>query len=158
MPNCIQHPEQECFGMAEAQILRQQMKSIERQIKQDKKERQREAKRNKKDHKEFYHRMEFSEKAQALTQSQLAQILQTAVEIKAGQDQQSVDILSIKTAQQSNSASIEKLEKQQEAQGKDIDAINEKPAKNWENLKSIVFAVVVTAIATLVLTRIGLTT
>lgn len=157
MPNCIQDPSHECFGLAEAEILKHQVQSIKEQLKQDRKDRKRDSKNNKKDHKEFFHRMEFAEKSQALTQNQLAQILQTSLDIKAGQDQQHSDIQEIKTAQQSHSASIASLEKKQEVQDKELEAITTKPAKNWENLKATVLAMVVTAVVTLVLAKIGLT-
>ena len=157
MPNCVQDPSHDCFGLAEAEILKHQMETMKEQLEQDRKDRKRDTKNNKKDHKEFFRRMEFAEKSQALTQNQLAQILQTSLDIKAGQDKQHSDIQEIKTAQQSHSASIASLEKQQEEQDKELKTITTKPAKNWENLKSTIFAMVVTAVVTLVLAKIGLT-
>lgn len=158
MPNCIQHPEQECFGMAEAQILRQQIESMQEQMKQERKERKREHKGNKKDHKEFFRRMEFSEKAQALTQSQNAQILQTTLEIRAAQEEQSRSIQEIKAAQQAHATAIETLTGKQTTQEQKIEDITKKPGKNWESLKTTVFSLLVAAIVALVLAKIGLTT
>lgn len=129
MPNCIQHPEQDCFGMAEAQILRQQIESMQEQMKQERKERKREHKGNKKDHKEFFRRMEFSEKAQALTQNQLAQVLSDTQEIKASLIQH----------------------------GQAISDINTKPAKTWEKRAEQIVGLVIAAVVALVLAKIGLT-
>lgn len=129
MPNCIQDPQHDCFGLAEAQILKHQIQSIQDQMKQDRKERKRDSKSNKKDHKEFYRRMEFSEKAQALTQNQLAQVLADTQEIKASIGQH----------------------------GQAISDINSKPAKAWEKRVEQIVGLVIAAVVGLVLAKIGLT-
>lgn len=129
MPNCIQDPSHDCFGLAEAEILKQHIENVEKQMKQDRKERKREAKSNKKDHKEFYRRMESSERNQAITQNQLAQILCDTQEIKGTQTSQSQSISELK----------------------------EKPAKNWEKLVWQVITLVVAAVGGIVLGKIGLT-
>ena len=129
MPNCIQDPSHDCFGLAEAEILKQHIENVEKQMKEDRKERKRESKSNKKDHKEFYHRMEFSEKAQALTQNQLAQILSDTQEIKGTQASQSQAIAELK----------------------------EKPAKTWEKRVEQIIGLVIAAVVGLVLAKIGLT-
>lgn len=128
MPNCIQDPQHECFGLAEAEILKQQLQTIQEQMKQERKDRKRENKSNKKDHKEFFRRMEFSEKAQALTQNQLAQILSDTQEIKAAQAQHSTE----------------------------IQELHNKPAKTWEDRKEQVIRLIIAAIVALVLAKIGL--
>ena len=128
MPNCIQDPSHDCFGLAEAEILKQHIQNVEKQMKEDRKERKREVKSNKKDHKEFYRRMEFSEKTQALTQNQLAQVLSDTQEIKASLGQH----------------------------GQAISDINSKPAKNWEKLVWQVIALVVAAVVGLALAKVGL--
>ena len=51
-------------------------------MKQARKEQKQDRRSNKKDHKEFYRRMEFAEKSQALTQNQIAQVLSDTQEIK----------------------------------------------------------------------------
>lgn len=129
MPNCVQDPSHDCFGLAEAEILAQQLKTMQQQMKQDRKEWKRDRKSNKKDHKEFYRRMEFAEKAQALTQSQLAQILGDTQDIKTS------------------------LEKHGEA----IAEINTKPAKAWEKRVEQIVGLVIAAVVGLVLAKIGLT-
>lgn len=128
MPNCIQDPQHECFGLAEAEVLKQQLQTIQEQMKQERKDRKRENKSNKKDHKEFFRRMEFSEKAQALTQNQLAQILSDTQEIKAAQAQHSAE----------------------------IQELHNKPAKTWEDRKEQVIRLIIAAIVTLLLAKIGL--
>lgn len=67
-PNCIKDSAQECIGYAEAQILKHQIEELVKKQEADREN-------NRKDHKEFYERLEFGEKAQAVTQNQLAQIL-----------------------------------------------------------------------------------
>lgn len=129
MPNCIQDPSHDCFGLAEAEILKQHIENVEKQMKEDRKERKREAKSNKKDHKEFYRRMESSERNQAITQNQLAQILCDTQEIKATQTTQNQVIAELK----------------------------EKPAKNWEKRVEQVVGLVIAAVVALVLAKIGLT-
>lgn len=156
MPNCIQHPEQECFGMAEAQILRQQIESMQEQMKQERKERKREHKGNKKDHKELFHRMEFGEKSQALTQNQLAQILQTSLEIKEGQERQAADIQQTKSDQIAQNAKLEQMEAEQKKQGKILDGITEKPAKTYEERKEQIIRLIVAAVVAVILAKIGL--
>lgn len=129
MPNCIQDPQHDCFGLAEAEILKHQIQNIQDQMKQDRKNRKRDSKSNKKDHKEFYRRMEFSEKAQALTQNQLAQVLADTQEIKASIGQH----------------------------GQAISDINAKPAKTWEKRVEQIVGLVIAAVVGLVLAKIGLT-
>lgn len=129
MPNCIQDPQHDCFGLAEAEILKHQIQSIQDQMKQDRKDRKRDSKSNKKDHKEFYRRMEFSEKAQALTQNQLAQVLADTQEIKSSLGQH----------------------------GQAISDINSKPAKTWEKRVEQIVGLVIAAVVALVLAKIGLT-
>lgn len=129
MPNCIQDPQHECFGLAEAEIIKHQIKSMQGQMREDRKERKRDRKSNKKDHKEFYRRMEFSEKAQALTQNQLAQVLSDTQEIKASLIQH----------------------------GQAISDINTKPAKTWEKRAEQIVGLVIAAVVALVLAKIGLT-
>lgn len=130
MPNCIQDPQHDCFGLAEAEILKHQIQNIEDQMKQARKEQKQDRKSNKKDHKEFYRRMEFSEKAQALTQNQLAQVLADTQEIKESLGQQ----------------------------GQAISDINAKPAKTWEKRVEQIVGLVITAVVALALAKIGLTT
>lgn len=129
MPNCIQDPQHECFGLAEAEIIKHQIKSMQGQMREDRKERKRDRKSNKKDHKEFYRRMEFSEKTQALTQNQLAQVLSDTQEIKASLIQH----------------------------GQAISDINTKPAKTWEKRAEQIVGLVIAAVVALVLAKIGLT-
>lgn len=129
MTNCIQDPQHDCFGLAEAEILKHQIKSMQVQMREDRKERKRDRKSNKKDHKEFYRRMEFSEKAQALTQNQLAQVLSDTQEIKASLIQH----------------------------GQAISDINTKPAKTWEKRAEQIVGLVIAAVVALVLAKIGLT-
>lgn len=129
MPNCIQDPQHDCFGLAETEILKHQIKNIQDQMKQDRKERKRDSKSNKKDHKEFYRRMEFAEKSQALTQNQIAQVLSDTQEIK------------------------ESLNEHRKA----ISDINTKPAKTWEKRVEQIVGLVIAAVVALVLAKIGLT-
>lgn len=129
MSNCIQDPQHDCFGLAEAEILKHQLSAMQQQMEQERKDRKKDLKSNKKDHKEFYRRMEFAEKAQALTQNQLAQIL--------------TDTQDIKTS----------LEKHGEA----ISEINTKPAKTWEKRVEQIVGLVIAAVVALVLAKIGLT-
>lgn len=129
MSNCIQDPQHECFGLAEAKIIKHQIKSMQDQMREDRKERKRDRKSNKKDHKEFYRRMGFSEKAQALTQNQLAQVLSDTQEIKASLIQH----------------------------GQAISDINTKPAKTWEKRAEQIVGLVIAAVVALVLAKIGLT-
>lgn len=75
MAQCIKDPERECLGLAEAKIIEHKIEQIiERQNK--------EYKENRTAHKEFYNRIEFGERAQAVTQNQLAQILNDTGETK----------------------------------------------------------------------------
>lgn len=129
MPNCIQDQSHECFGLAEAEILKHQMETMKEQLEQDRKERKRDSKSNKKDHKEFFRRMEFSEKAQALTQNQLAQILSDTQEIKGTQT----------------------------TQNQAISELREKPAKTWEKRIEQIIGLVIAAAVGVVLAKIGLT-
>lgn len=156
MPNCIQDPQHECFGLAEAEILKQQIESLRDEIRKDRKDRKRENKSNKKDHKEFFHRMEFGEKSQALTQNQLAQILQTSLEIKEGQERQAADIQATKTEQITQNAKLEQMEAEQKKQGKILDGITEKPAKTYEERKEQIIRLIVAAVVAVILARIGL--
>lgn len=97
MAQCIKDPERECLGLAEAKIIEHKIEQIiERQNK--------EYQENRTAHKEFYNRIEFGERAQAVTQNQLAQILADTGEIKGAVSEQS----------------------------KEISAILQKPAKHWE--------------------------
>lgn len=76
MAQCIKDPSQECLGLAEAKIIEHKIEQIiERQNK--------EYEENRSAHKEFYNRLEFGEKAQAVTQNQLAQILSDTSETKS---------------------------------------------------------------------------
>lgn len=97
MAQCIKDPEQECLGLAEARVI---MHKIEQIVDRQNKEYE----ENRAAHKEFYNRIEFGERAQAVTQTQLAQILADTGEIKG--------------------AVIE--------QSKEISAILQKPTKHWD--------------------------
>lgn len=63
MPNCIQDPSHDCFGLAEAEILKQHIENVEKQMERDRKDRKRDSKNNKKDHKERFCHMKFTEKS-----------------------------------------------------------------------------------------------
>lgn len=156
MPNCIQDPQHECFGLAEAEILKQQIESLRDEIRKDRKDRKRENKSNKKDHKEFFRRMEFGEKSQALTQNQLAQILQTSLEIKEGQERQAADIQATKTEQITQNAKLEQMEAEQKKQGEILNGITEKPAKTYEERKEQIIRLIVAAVVAVILAKIGL--
>lgn len=156
MPNCIQDPQHDCFGLAEAEILKHQIESLRVEIQKDRKDRKRENKSNKKAHKEFFHRMEFGEKSQALTQNQLAQILQTSIEIKEGQERQAADIQATKTEQITQNAKLEQMEAEQKKQGKILNGITEKPAKTYEERKEQIIRLIVAAVVAVILAKIGL--
>lgn len=156
MPNCIQDPQHDCFGLAEAEILKHQIESLRAEILKDRKDRKRENKSNKKDHKEFFRRMEFGEKSQALTQNQLAQILQTSLEIKEGQERQAADIQQTKSDQIAQNAKLEQMEAEQKKQGKILDGITEKPAKTYEERKEQIIRLVIAAVVAVILAKIGL--
>ena len=75
MAQCIKDSEHECIGLAHTKILEQKINQLEEQQKRNYDE-------NRVAHKEFYTRLEFGEKAQAVTQNQLAQILADTSETK----------------------------------------------------------------------------
>lgn len=129
-PNCIRDPTQECIGYAEAQILKHQIEELAR-----KQEAYQE--NNKRDHKEFYNRLEFGEKAQALTQQQLAQILTDTSEIKTDLKAQTQELT---TAIEGKYKAIdEKIQKHEQ----EIHDLQMEPAKKWKFLSNETFRLLI---------------
>lgn len=121
MAQCIRDPDSECLGLAQAKIIEHKIEQIVERMEKDYVE-------NRESHKEFYRRLEFEEKAQAVTQNQLAQILSDTSEIK------------------SSLAS----------QNKEINSIQKKPAKRWESVVEKVIMLIIGAVFALLSTKIGL--
>lgn len=88
MAQCIIDPSKDCLGLAQAQILEQKINQLAEQQKRNYDE-------NRAAHKEFYNRLEFGERAQAVTQNQLAQILSDTSEIKDAVNEQKKEIVNI---------------------------------------------------------------
>ena len=94
---------------------------------------------NRKDHKEFYERLEFGEKAQAVTQNQLAQILDDTSEIKTD----------LKDSRKELTTAIEK-------QNQAITDLQMKPAHKWDMLGKEVLKLVIALVFGIVAAAIGL--
>ena len=131
-PNCVRDPTQDCIGYAEAQIIKASLEDLQKTVKSDRK-------KNRKDHKEFYNRLEFGEKAQALTQQQLAQILDDTNEIKTDLKGRAQDLTTV-------------IEKQNAA----IHDMQMKPAHKWDMLGKEVFKLVITLVFGIVIAALGL--
>lgn len=131
-PNCIREPDKDCIGYAEAQIIKASLEDLQKTVKSDRK-------KNRKDHKEFYNRLEFGEKAQALTQQQLAQILDDTNEIKTDLKGRAQDLTTV-------------IEKQNAA----IHDMQMKPAHKWDMLGKEVFKLVITLVFGIVIAALGL--
>lgn len=142
-PNCVHDPTQDCIGYAEAQILRHQIEELSK-----KQEAYQES--NKADHKEFYSRLEFGEKAQAVTQQQLAQILTDTSEIKADLKERAKELTD--AIEGKNRAIDEKIQKHEQA----IHDLQMKPARKWEFLSNETFKIVIAVAAAIILTVLGL--
>lgn len=132
MAQCVKNPENECIGLAQAQILEQEIRQMrerhEQDIKQIKEQQTREYEQNRDSHKEFYKRLEFGEQAQAVTQNQLAQILSDTGDIK-------------------NSL---------ESQNQEIRSLQQKPAKRWESIVDKFIAFLIGLAGALFYFKIGL--
>ena len=124
-PNCVQDPTKECLGYAEAQILRHQIEEL------SKKQTEYQEK-NSKDHKEFYERLESGDRAQAVTQNQLAEILSDTNEIKSDLKERARELTNA------------------------ITELRMKPAKKWDNLSDKVLFTLVSALIGAALAYIGL--
>ena len=124
-PNCVQDPTKECLGYAEAQILRHQIEEL------SKKQTEYQEK-NSKDHKEFYERLEAGDRAQAVTQNQLAEILSDTNEIKSDLKERARELTNA------------------------ITELRMKPAKKWDNLSDKVLFTLVSALIGAALAYIGL--
>ena len=149
-PNCVRDPTQDCIGYAEAQILRHQLEELSRKQAeyQD---------RNSQDHKEFYNRLEFGEKAQAVTQQQLAQILTDTTEIKADVKEQSKALTTAIEGQKASlSNAIEKQNEKIEQQNRAITEMQMEPAQKWKKLTWEVVKILLFLGAGAVLTLAGL--
>ena len=131
-PNCVREPTQECIGYAEAQILKHQIEELVKKQAADREN-------NRKDHKEFYERLEFGEKAQAVTQNQLAQILDDTSEIKTD----------LKDSRKELTTAIEK-------QNQAITDLQMKPAHKWDMLGKEVLKLVIALVFGIVAAAIGL--
>lgn len=142
-PNCIRDPTQECMGYAEAQILRHQIEDLA-------KKQEAYQENNKRDHKEFYNRLEFGEKAQALTQQQLAQILTDTSEIKSDLKERAKELTD--AIEGKNRAVDEKIQKHEQA----IHDLQMEPAKKWKFLSDETFKIVIAVAAAIILTVLGL--
>lgn len=125
MPNCVRDPTQDCIGFAEAQVLKHKIEELARK--------QEEAQeRNRMDHKEFYQRLEAGDRAQAVTQNQLAEILSDTQEIKTDLKTQTKELTSA------------------------ISELQMKPAKKWDSLSEKIIWLIVSAVIGAVLAYIGL--
>ena len=142
-PNCVRDPTQDCIGYAEAQILRAQLEALSKQQADYQEE-------NKKDHKEFYDRLEFGEKAQAVTQNQLAQILDDTREIKSDLKERAKELTDAIDGK--NRSIDEKLQKHEQA----IHDLQMEPAKKWKSLTWEVVKILLFLGAGAVLTLAGL--
>lgn len=124
-PNCVKDPTQDCIGYAEAQILKHQIEDLAKKQAEYQEN-------NRKDHKEFYERLEAGDRAQAVTQNQLAEILSDTNEIKTDLKE---------TAKELTNA---------------ITELRMKPAKKWDNLSEKVLFTLVSALIGAALAYIGL--
>lgn len=131
-PNCINDPTKDCLGYAEAQIIKASLEDLQKTVKSDRK-------KNRKDHKEFYQRLQYGEQAQALTQNQLAQILEDTREIKTDLKGKAQDLTNA-------------IEKQNSA----IHDMQMKPAHKWDMLGKEVFKLVITLVFGIVIAALGL--
>ena len=131
-PTCIKDSAQECIGYAEAQILKHKIEELAKKQEADREN-------NRKDHKEFYERLEFGEKAQAVTQNQLAQILDDTSEIKTD----------LKDSRKELTTAIEK-------QNQAITDLQMKPAHKWGMLGKEVLKLVIALVFGIVAAAIGL--
>ena len=124
-PNCVKDPTQDCIGYAEAQILRHQIEELSKKQTeyQDK---------NSKDHKEFYERLEAGDRAQAVTQNQLAEILSDTNEIKSDLKERARELTNA------------------------ITELRMKPAKKWDNLSDKILSILVSVLIGAALAYIGL--
>ena len=89
-------------------------------------------KKNSKDHKEFYERLEAGDRAQAVTQNQLAEILSDTNEIKSDLKERARELTNA------------------------ITELRMKPAKKWDNLSDKVLFTLVSALIGAALAYIGL--
>ena len=141
-PNCVRDPTQDCIGYAEAQILRAQLEALSKQQADYQEE-------NKKDHKEFYDRLEFGEKAQAVTQNQLAQILDDTREIKADLKERAKELTDAIDGK--NRSIDEKLQKHEQA----IHDLQMEPAKKWKFLSNETFKLVIAFVFGVIVVALG---
>lgn len=124
-PNCVRDPTQDCIGYAEAQILKHQIEDLaKKQAEYQEK--------NSKDHKEFYERLEAGDRAQAVTQNQLAEILSDTNEIKTDLKEKAKELTNA------------------------ITDLRMKPAKKWDNLSDKILSVLVSVLIGAALAYIGL--
>lgn len=124
-PNCVRATEKECIGYARAEILEHKIDELVR-----KQEEYQE--RNRKDHKEFYERLEAGDRAQAVTQNQLAEILSDTNEIKRDLKEKAKEL---------------------------TDAITDlrmKPARKWDNLSDKILSILLSVIIGAALAAVGL--
>lgn len=124
-PNCINDQSKECIGYAHAKILEHKIDELVR-----KQEEYQE--RNRKDHKEFYERLEAGDRAQAVTQNQLAEILSDTNEIKRDLKEKAKEL---------------------------TDAITDlrmKPARKWDNLSDKILSILLSVIIGAALAAVGL--
>ena len=148
-PNCVRDPTQDCIGYAEAQILRHQIEVLTKQQEALTKQQDEYQESNKKDHKEFFNRLEFGEKAQALTQQQLAQILTDTSEIKSDLKERAKDLT---TAIEGKNKTIdEKIQKHEQA----IHDLQMEPAKKWKFLSNETFKLVIAFVFGVVVVALG---
>lgn len=124
-PNCVRDPTQDCIGYAEAQIIRHQLEEL------SKKQAEYQEK-NSKDHKEFYERLEAGDRAQAVTQNQLAEILSDTNEIKSDLKERARELTNA------------------------ITELRMKPAKKWDNLSDKILSILVSVLIGAALAYIGL--
>lgn len=124
-PNCVKDPTQDCIGYAEAQILKHQIEDLVKK-QADYQE------NNRKDHKEFYERLEAGDRAQAVTQNQLAEILSDTNEIKTDLKEKAKELTNA------------------------ITELRMKPAKKWDNLSDKILSILVSVLIGAALAYIGL--
>ena len=124
-PNCVKDPTQDCIGYAEAQILKHQIEDLAKKQAEYQEN-------NRKDHKEFYERLEAGDKAQAVTQNQLAEILSDTNEIKTDLKEKAKELTNA------------------------ITDLRMKPAKKWDNLSDKVLSILVSVLIGAALAYIGL--
>ena len=141
-PNCIRDPTQECIGYAEAQILRHQIEDLA-------KRQEAYQENNKRDHKEFYNRLEFGEKAQALTQQQLAQILTDTSEIKSDLKERAKELTD--AIEGKNKTIDEKIQRNEQA----IHDLQMEPAKKWKFLSNETFKLVIAFVFGVIVVALG---